>query len=170
MEFFDSRRTQVLKSPLTLNGAGATANAGAANHNAARFSFIPQDQNIMPLGFMMVIEDEDAAYNKFGNINALSTGLSVLLEKVAANALVLDLLGGATITDVQAAFRLGADVTPLNDSTGATRSTKFYIPLFQGQTIIHEDEKVSVKITADLTQVSGVYFWLVYERLGGFGQ
>lgn len=170
MQFYDSRRYRVLKAPL-LNGVG-TQNAGNANYvsansSIARFLLKPDGTEIIPLGLMIVIEDTDSDYNKFGNMSALSNGLQIRIEKSLDNTVVWDCLYGGNIKSVQTAVRLGADVEPLNDSGGATRSTTIWLPLFS-QHKVHNGEQFAVFHQDNIT-VSGLYYWLHYELVGGQG-
>lgn len=167
MDFGDSRRLNVRRVPL-LNGT--TQNAGAVNYNAAnaRFSYTPDGAAVKLLGFMMVIEDEDSDYNKFGNVSALSNGLQLLIEETD-NDVVFDVLNGGKITSVQTAFRQGASVEPLNDSSGATRSTQIFLPIFS-QSVVQQGQRFSVLLKDDLSAVAGLYFWLYFENLGGLSR
>ena len=170
MKFYDGRNYRVLKAPL-LNGAG-TQNAGNANYvsansSIARFKLQSDGAVLIPLGLQILIEDTDSDYNKFGNQSALSTGLQIRIEEAADNSVIFDCLYGAKITSVQAAFRLGADIQPLNDSSGATRSTNIWLPFFGRQKINH-NEQLAVLHSDNIT-VSGLYYWLYYVLDGGLG-
>lgn len=170
MKFFDGRNYRVLKAPL-LNGAG-TQNAGNANYvsansSIARFELQSDGAVLIPLGLQIIIEDVDSDYNRFGNQAALSNGLQIRIEEASDNSVIFDCLYGAKITNVQTAFRLGADIQPLNDSSGATRSTNIWLPFFGRQKINH-NEQLAV-LHADNITVSGLYYWLHYVLDGGLG-
>ena len=169
MQFYDSRRLRVLKAPL-LNGAG-TQNAGNANYTSAnssiaQFVHTSDGQVLIPLGLQIIIEDTNTDYNKFGNQTELTTGLAVRLQTVGGTN-QKDLLFGAKIKSNISAYRLGADITPLNDSAAATRAVNIWLPLFSKHRINH-NEQIAVVHAENIT-VSGLYYWLHYELVGGAG-
>jgi hypothetical protein len=167
----DARRYKVKRQYLTLSSDSSVVNAAGVDYSStpARFICKPIDSSsFMPQEMLIIIEDTDTDYNKFGNLSALTNGLRVFIENSTYEQ-KLDLLNGQTIKQITDIYRVGGHVEVLNDSTGATRTTMIKIPLYVGDCTVKSfgSERVSVLLSDDLSALPGLYFILDYEPLGG---
>lgn len=171
----DARKYKIKRQYFTLATDSSVVNAAGVDYSAATARFICkpiESSALMPQELLIVIEDVNTDYNKFGNLPALTNGLRIVIEN-SSNVEKLDLLNGQSIKQITDVYRIGGHVEVLNDSTGATRSAQIKIPLYVGDYAVksYGQERVAVILSDDLSALPGLYFMLDYEPLGGaFGR
>lgn len=117
-----------LKTKLFWLSSNSTVTDASTNYSSAvtRFVLRPTGRKVWNVyRLFVVIEDSDTDYNLFGALAALTNGITLHKERLDGSTYTSleQLLAGETIKKTEDWHRIGATLTPLNDSSAATRST-----------------------------------------------
>jgi len=154
----------------TQDADGATFEANIdASGGVERYTLKPDSTDLYRVSEIIVcIGDTDAAYNKYGDIAALTNGVTLKRETIQGStiAAVASLLGGQPIKQLTDWARYGR-VYPINDSTGATRTITVKIKL-EYPLILRGDkgDQLSFLLNDNLTGLTTHTFLANLEKQG----
>jgi len=113
----------------TEDADGTTVQANVDATTPKRWTLKPASTDLYRVSeIVLCIADSDTAYNKYGDLAALSNGVTLERETVQGSTIsaVYSLLGDQAIKQLSHFARYGR-VYPINDSTGATRTITVFI-------------------------------------------
>lgn len=153
----------------TQDADGSTFDAKVDATTPKRWTLKPASTDLYRVNEIVVcIADADTAYNKYGDLSALTNGVTLKRETIQGSTIseVYSLLGGQAIKQLTHWARYGK-IYPINDSAGATRSVTIKIELKQ-PIILRGDkgDQLSFGLADDFSGLDGHTFLANLEKQG----